>query len=85
MASAGRISTREWLDPPGPLRRLRLGVAGLAVLSVLATAAVAAVATHRLDLVLAGLQAIALSTLGYLVVWAVDLLAFYTDPDGPPW
>ena len=85
MASRNSISNRTWLDPPGPLRRLRLAIGVAVAASLLATVVIAVLATHRLDLVLAGMVVTPLTVVAYLAVWAVDLVAFFTEPDGPDW
>lgn len=81
MAEGERVSTREWLDPPGQLRRYRWLVGGLVLVSVVVTPVLWFVSTDTLAPFLAGMVAIGVLSVVYLVIWAVNLVAFYTDPE----
>ena len=85
MGTEGSLSTRVWLNPPGPLRRYRLTVAGLFVASLLLTVALTVTMLAGLGGFGWGMVVVALLAVVYLILWAADLVAVYTDPHHERW
>ncbi|MDX1748508.1 MAG: hypothetical protein R3324_21455, partial [Halobacteriales archaeon] len=71
--------------PPGPLRRYRLTVAGLLVASVVLTAALTLTMLAGLSGFGWGMAVVAVLGVVYLILWAADLVAVYSDPDHERW
>ena len=85
MATEAELTTREWLNPPGPLRRFRLAVAALLAVSVVLTAGLTATMLAGLAGFGLGMGVVAALGVVYLLLWAADLVAVYTDPDHDLW
>lgn len=85
MSEGSGVTTREWLDPPGPIRRYRRMVGVLVLVSVVLTAALWVFVTDAVQPFLTGMVVIAILGVCYLVIWAINLVAFVTDPDESVW